>query len=98
MTKDDANYWLRENARRRAAARAPTATEGDERRRAGIRAMFAERRSAYPSWSHTELTRLVWARRPPGTNVYEVLAIAEEFRLPDAAPREEVALGGLSSA
>jgi hypothetical protein len=95
MTKADASYWLRENKRRRAAARAPSATDQDAQRRASIRAMFAGLRERYPE--EPDLVRFAWRERPPGTNVYEILRIAEEFRLPAAARREE-ALDGPHSA
>ena len=34
---------------------------------------------------NTSLTRLAWRERPRGTDAYEVLRIAEEFRLPEIA-------------
>jgi hypothetical protein len=44
--------------------------------------MFAEARAKYPKWSHTSLIDLVWKRRPHGTDINEVLKIAQRFRLP----------------
>ncbi|MGY8681103.1 hypothetical protein Q2941_25345 [Bradyrhizobium sp. UFLA05-153] len=45
-----------------------------------IRELFEKARKSYPKWSHMALLRLVWAKRPAGTTVNEMLRIAEEFK------------------
>ncbi len=58
----------------------PSKQPRDERRERLIRALFANERARYPHWTHTSLMHRVWARRPRGTTVWEVLRIAEEYK------------------
>jgi hypothetical protein len=80
VNKDEASNFLREMRLRRT-----------ERTRAGSGKAAGHPRDLHqapgtlpPLVAHPS-TRLAWRERPRGTDAYEVLKIAEEFRLPEIA-------------
>ena len=60
--------------------RLPGRKPRNEWREQRIRELFAQERRSYPTWTHTSLMHRVWAKRPRGATVYEVLRIAEEYK------------------
>jgi hypothetical protein len=55
-------------------------SEINEARERAIRALFDQARKSYPKCDHLSLLRLVSPKRPMGTDVREMLRIAEEFK------------------